>query len=84
MKVASSNVDSETVGEGSGVPPTVEVGATDQLWASPDLASAVFDVLPDVTAVIDRSGTTVATNRSWTNFAVENQGEHRMIGVGVN
>lgn len=64
MKAASSNVGSDTGGEGCGVSPTVEVGATDQLWASLDLASAVLNALPDATAVIDRSGTIVATNRS--------------------
>ena len=48
------------------------------------LARAVLDALPDATAVLDRAGTIVDVNQTWTMFAVDNGGQPESTGVGVN
>ena len=49
-----------------------------------DLAAAVFEALPDATAVLDRHGTITAANRAWRMFAEDNGGRQDETGVGVN
>ena len=51
---------------------------------SDGMASAVLDALPDATAVLDRSGSIVAVNRTWRTFALDNGGRPDTTGVGVN
>jgi diguanylate cyclase (GGDEF)-like protein len=48
------------------------------------LASAVLGALPDATAVLDRSGSIVAVNRTWTMFALDNEGSAASTGINVN
>ncbi len=48
------------------------------------LRAAVFEALPDATAVVDASGTIVAVNRAWRMFALDNGGTPGATGVGVN
>ena len=51
---------------------------------SDGLARAVLDALPDATAVLDRAGTIMDVNQTWTMFAVDNGGQPESTGVGVN
>jgi diguanylate cyclase (GGDEF)-like protein len=48
------------------------------------IAAAVFEALPDATAVLDRNGTITAANRAWRMFAEDNGGRPEDTGVGVN
>ena len=47
-------------------------------------AAAVLDALPDATAVLDRDGTIVAVNHAWRMFTLDNDGNPKSTGVGVN
>lgn len=48
------------------------------------LAAEVVEALPDITAVVDASGTIIAVNRAWRMFALDNGGRPETTGVGVN
>ena len=50
----------------------------------PGFARAVLDALPDATAVLDSSGTIIAVNAAWRNFAADNGGHRSETGPGVN
>jgi signal transduction histidine kinase len=56
----------------------------DQIAASEDLNRAVLDSLPSHVAVLDPSGTIVATNRAWRKFQEENGGTSATCDVGCN
>jgi diguanylate cyclase (GGDEF)-like protein len=47
-------------------------------------AAEVVDALPDITAVLDASGTIITVNRAWRMFALDNGGRPEATGVGVN
>ena len=44
----------------------------------------LLDALPDATAVLDRDGVIVATNRAWQMFAQDNGGSGQSTGAGVS
>src|SRR5664280_2247531 len=48
------------------------------------LAAEVVEALPDITAVVDASGTIITVNRAWRMFALDNGGRPETTGVGVN
>ena len=47
-------------------------------------AGTLLDALPDNIAVLDASGTIVAVNEAWQQFARDNQGTATVSGVGMN
>jgi len=55
----------------------------DALAASERLSRSVLDSMSSRTAVLDREGRVVATNRAWRRFAVE-QGCEESLGLGSN
>ena len=55
----------------------------DALVASERFSRSVLDSMGAHTAVLDRDGTVVATNRAWRRFAVEHGGDES-LGLGAN
>ena len=51
---------------------------------TPDVATAVFESLPDATAVLDTDGQILATNLAWRMFSIDNGGHPDSTDVGVN
>lgn len=47
-------------------------------------AQSLLDALPDAAAVIDLTGTVVAVNQTWRNFAAANNGHVSATDIGVN
>ncbi len=48
------------------------------------LAQRVLDSLTAEIAVLDQTGTIIAVNQAWRQFAIENGGSEEATGVGVN
>ena len=47
-------------------------------------AGVLLDAMPDATAVLDSDGTIVAINHAWRMFTLDNGGDEKSTGVGVN
>ncbi len=58
--------------------------AHDALMESERLARATVDALPAHLAIVDGTGTVVAVNRAWREFAAANGGHAAAVGEGVN
>ena len=63
--------------------PSTPLGRTSVPIAG-ELAVAVLDAIPDSTAVLDSNSDIVAVNHAWRVFSVDNGGDWRSNGVGVN
>src|SRR5258708_21405992 len=50
----------------------------------PGMADAVLDALPDNIAVLDRSGTIVAVNAAWNQFACDSDANSLASSIGMN
>ena len=49
-----------------------------------EFAGAVLDALPDATAVLDHNGNIIAVNHAWRMFTLDNEGNPKSTGTGVN
>lgn len=58
------------------------IPASVQLPRAP--ARVLLDAMPDASALLDRDGTIVAINNAWRMFTLDNDGDEKSTGVGVN
>ena len=56
----------------------------DALKESARFARSTFDALPEHICVLDETGTIVAVNKAWRQFALDNGGDPRRTGEGMN
>ncbi len=47
-------------------------------------SGGLLDAMPDATALLDKDGTIVAINSAWRMFTLDNGGDEKTTGVGVN
>lgn len=81
---AIRNTDGAVVGIGGIVQEPDSAAAAAVPLRSEQLTRAVLDSLAAHVAVLDRSGTIIATNAAWQRFARENGGLPAKTGVGID
>jgi PAS domain S-box-containing protein len=63
---------------------TGRLQAAARLRASEQFATAIIDALALNIAVLDATGSIIATNQAWRDFTQANEGDESRTGIGVN
>ena len=63
---------------------TIRVEAEMEIKAKEEFSQSIFSAIRDHIAVIDKNGKILSTNKSWKQFAVENNSSLQMTDIGTN